>query len=97
MARSASHRDKWFVPFKKTDAKIRSVWSAATPGRLPVASVWGPSDPHHTGQQGLRVLEQVLIFLQTHPTLRSLPCGGLDPLVLAHKSTASPTPLSMLL
>lgn len=62
--RLSSHCDKCLVPFKKTGAKTRSVWSAATEGQLPVASTWGLSYSHHVGEEGPTAGAD---FHRTHP------------------------------
>lgn len=62
--RLSSYCDKCLVPFKKTGAKTRSVWSAATEGQLPVASTWGLSYSHHVGEEGPTAGAD---FHRTHP------------------------------
>ena len=62
--RFSSHCDKCLVPFKKTGAKARSVWSSATEGQLPVASTWGLSYSHQVGEEGPTAGAD---FHRTHP------------------------------
>ena len=90
--RFSSHRDKCLVPFKKTGAKTRSGWSAATPGQLPVASPWGLPNSHHVGKEGPTAGAD---FHRTHPTGLSLPTVCWSPLIPARKGTAFPDPLSI--